>query len=126
MFILTKTEAQTLMVNHMFEAVSTVGEDIHLVASQILFQAVRDGDIPSSSPDALEAVEIEISNAGGVRQWQCDNTHVLREERVKRHKEIKDMMTARRAELYRAMEISQEEMEKKAIELINRTWDGEK
>ena len=73
---------------------------------------------------ARQKMEAEMERRGEIADSFPDGDD--HEERVKRHKEINDMIASRKAELFSAMEISQEEMEKKAIELINRTWDGEK
>lgn len=70
MKILTIAETREIIADHMWEAYQEMGTDIHLVSSQILFLASQD-DPSICGPDALESIEIEISNAGGVLAHQA-------------------------------------------------------
>jgi hypothetical protein len=77
MWTMTQEQAEKVIFNHMYQGWQFGGDDVNLVAAEIMLRASQADDTIRPNPSNHQLVMDIINEAGGVRQHQAKFTFLM-------------------------------------------------
>jgi hypothetical protein len=78
MWTMTREKADQVIFNHMYEGYAFGGDDVNLVAAEIMLRGSQADHTVFANPSNHQLVMDIINEAGGVRQHQSKVTFIMK------------------------------------------------